>query len=247
MLVEDNCRDRWVRLRAITSVSTYALHATSSIKHAVGTRNNPNQKCAELRTIAACKKQKWQAYLILFFQEKRSRYNLIKAKHSLTQKQQTVLNSVTVKRVPRKDVKGPDGTSSSPWSPALVSLFYEVLEAPFQSEYCPKSLPWEMGAARLLWNKPLPSRLLSSTLLNHQLMVLHCSFIMEPISWSKAQWFSILRRGGCTDYTGFAFKELKIMWYTHTPTHTQLCDAIYMTQWNVYIMIIFCGALEESY
>lgn len=35
---------------------TYALHATSSIKQAVGTRNNPNQKCAELRTIVACKK-----------------------------------------------------------------------------------------------------------------------------------------------------------------------------------------------
>lgn len=37
---------------------TYALHATSSIRHAVGTRNNPSQKCAELRTMVACKNQK---------------------------------------------------------------------------------------------------------------------------------------------------------------------------------------------
>lgn len=42
------------------SLHTYALHATSSIKHAVGTRSKPNQKWAELRTIVACKKHKSQ-------------------------------------------------------------------------------------------------------------------------------------------------------------------------------------------
>ena len=41
---------------------TYALHATSSIRHAVGTRNNPSQKCAELRTMVACKNQKWHVH-----------------------------------------------------------------------------------------------------------------------------------------------------------------------------------------
>lgn len=61
-LVKDNCKDRWARLQVTTSFFTYAFHATSSIRHAVGTRNNPNQKCAELRTIVACRKQKWHVH-----------------------------------------------------------------------------------------------------------------------------------------------------------------------------------------
>lgn len=48
------------KIEGRASLYTYALHATSSIKHAVGTRNNPNQKYAELRTIVACKKHKTQ-------------------------------------------------------------------------------------------------------------------------------------------------------------------------------------------
>lgn len=45
----------------MTSLCTYARHITSSIRHAVGTRNNPSQKDAELRTLVACKKHKSQS------------------------------------------------------------------------------------------------------------------------------------------------------------------------------------------
>ena len=60
-----DCKDRWARLRMTMSLFTYALHATSSIKHAVGTRNNPSQKCAELSTMVACKKQEWHVLILV--------------------------------------------------------------------------------------------------------------------------------------------------------------------------------------
>lgn len=178
--VEDNCRDRWVRLRVIPSVSTYALHATSSIKHAVGTRNNPNQKCAELRTIAACKKQKWWASLILFL-SKTSRYNLIKAKHSLTQGRMS---------------GGLMGQALLHDHPLLSHSFMKCLKPlsnqntvlnPSYEEWGPPDSYginlYPVGSFHPL-HLPISSRSFTAH-----------SF-MEPVSWSKAQWFSILRRGG---------------------------------------------------
>jgi len=38
---------------------TYAVHATSLTRHAVGTRNNPNQKYPHLKTIPACEENKY--------------------------------------------------------------------------------------------------------------------------------------------------------------------------------------------